>query len=115
MIDGTDLTADRPCIGYCIPLVISKNMLARKHLTPRYPVCLGQQRTPVSLGRTLAERRALKLGQQPHSCQSHTMIRYWLQLCLDADNDPSRYLVRQWLQFGGRALSSGEDSIQSLH
>ena len=72
--------------------------LARKHLTPRYHVRLGQKRTTVSLDRTLTELLALKLGEQPYSDQSHTVIRHWLQQRLDADNDPGRYLVSQWLQ-----------------
>ena len=73
-------------------------IFARKHLTPRYHVRIGQKRTTVSLDRTLSELLALKLGEQPYSAQSHTAIRHWLQQRLDADNDPGRYSVSQWLQ-----------------
>jgi len=67
-------------------------------MPPRYHVQLGTKRTTVSLDETLADLLALQLNQQPHTPEAHTAVREWLQRRLDADNDPYRARVSQWLQ-----------------
>lgn len=67
-------------------------------MPPRYHVQLGIKRTTVSLDETLADLLALQLNQQPHTPEAHTAVRAWLQRQLEADNDPYRARVSQWLQ-----------------
>ena len=65
---------------------------------PRYHVIQGTRRTTVSLDRHLAGLLAIHLGHQPDDAEAHRAVRDWLQDRLDAEADPERQQVSQWLQ-----------------
>jgi hypothetical protein len=69
-----------------------------------YHVTLGSRRTTVCLDKILSELLALKLGVEPDASEAHAAVRQWLQAELDADDDPGRIRVSQWLR--GRAIES---------
>jgi hypothetical protein len=68
------------------------------HAHHRFHVHLGEKRTTVSLGNTLAHLLALKLGEQPETAEAHSVIKKWLQAQLDENGDPLQVHVSQWLK-----------------
>ena len=62
-------------------------------------VYLGARRTTVTLDDSIAFFLALKLGLEPRSTEAKSAIREWLQSQLDAQEDPNREAVSQWLRF----------------
>jgi hypothetical protein len=76
--------------------------MVRYHRHNRFHVRLGEKRTTVNLGNTLAHLLALKLVEQPETDKAHSAIKKWLQDKLDENGDPLQVHVSQWLQ--GQAI-----------
>jgi hypothetical protein len=68
----------------------------------RFHVRLGGKRTTVTLDSPIPELLALSLKVELHTPLATTAIQQWLQEKLDADGDPGRIRVSQWLR--GRAI-----------